>query len=130
MPMHGAPLFGRGLSVDLTVSRHDATVESPDIAQPHTEAQPDLDGAPPRARPSRPHKRAWAPDPPERSDSQTRRRHADRTSDPINMDHRARPAPLDHLCTCGHLREVCVSQEVRALWRLITNPSPPAPPKG
>ena len=32
MPMHGAPLFGRGLSVDLTVSRRtDVNVELDDV---------------------------------------------------------------------------------------------------
>jgi hypothetical protein len=30
--------------------------------------------------------------------------------------HRRRPAPDDHLCGCGRLRESCVRDRVRALW--------------
>jgi hypothetical protein len=30
--------------------------------------------------------------------------------------HHARPAPEEHLCTCGRLREDCVRSTVRALW--------------
>jgi len=32
--------------------------------------------------------------------------------------HRPRPAPDNHLCTCGRAREDCVRDLVRALWRL------------
>lgn len=30
--------------------------------------------------------------------------------------HHARPAPEDHLCTCGKLREECVRSTVRTVW--------------
>lgn len=30
--------------------------------------------------------------------------------------HHRQAAPLDHLCTCGRIREACVHNEVRALW--------------
>jgi|GEM_PF-3771029 len=43
--------------------------------------------------------------------------------------HRAQPAPADHLCTCGKIREACVHDEIRALFALISDPSPARPPK-
>ncbi len=30
--------------------------------------------------------------------------------------HRRRPAPDDHLCTCGRLREECLREATRLLW--------------
>ena len=32
------------------------------------------------------------------------------------ITHRCRPAPEEHLCTCGKIREICVRECVRALW--------------
>jgi hypothetical protein len=43
--------------------------------------------------------------------------------------HRAQPAPADHLCTCGKIREACVHDEIRALFAPISEPSPARPPK-
>ena len=43
--------------------------------------------------------------------------------------HRAQPAPADHLCACGKIREACVNDEVRALFALMSDPSPTEPPK-
>ncbi|GHJ49945.1 hypothetical protein Cs7R123_72870 [Catellatospora sp. TT07R-123] len=34
--------------------------------------------------------------------------------------HHRRPAPDDHLCTCGHLRDDCVRDTIRTLWNLPT----------
>lgn len=31
-------------------------------------------------------------------------------------EHHARPAPNDHLCGCGRLRDECVRDTVRAVW--------------
>jgi hypothetical protein len=31
--------------------------------------------------------------------------------------HRTAPPPKEHLCTCGKLREQCVRETVRAMWR-------------
>lgn len=30
--------------------------------------------------------------------------------------HRPRPAPAQHMCTCGRLRERCVRETVRDVW--------------
>ncbi len=35
---------------------------------------------------------------------------------PDGAMHRRRPAPEEHLCTCGRPREDCVRDAVRALW--------------
>jgi hypothetical protein len=35
--------------------------------------------------------------------------------------HRAQPAPADHLCACGKIREACVHDEIRALFALISD---------
>ena len=50
-------------------------------------------------------------------------------------EHHAQRAPDEHLCTCGRIREVCVRDEVRALWHemvddstAVAPKSPPAPP--
>ena len=32
------------------------------------------------------------------------------------VSHHPQPAPEEHLCTCGRIREACVHDEVRALW--------------
>jgi hypothetical protein len=34
------------------------------------------------------------------------------------VTHRRREAPDEHLCTCGRLREACVSDTIRELWHL------------
>jgi hypothetical protein len=34
------------------------------------------------------------------------------------VTHGRREPPDDHLCTCGRLREACVSDTIRDLWRL------------
>jgi hypothetical protein len=47
----------------------------------------------------------------------------------LPIAHHARPAPADHLCTCGKIREACVNDEIRALFALISDPSPARPPK-
>jgi hypothetical protein len=47
----------------------------------------------------------------------------------LSVAHRAQPAPADHLCTCGKIREACVHDEIRALFALISGPSPARPPK-
>jgi len=39
------------------------------------------------------------------------------TSADTVLVHRRREAPEDHLCTCGKLRETCVQECVRAIWR-------------
>src|SRR5215467_8988757 len=44
-------------------------------------------------------------------------------------EHHARPAPDDHRCTCGRIREACVRDEVRAFWHAMSDESPPRPPK-
>jgi hypothetical protein len=45
-------------------------------------------------------------------------------------EHHSQPAPADHLCTCGKIREACVHDEVRAMWAAIADDSSPArPPK-
>ncbi|GAA2348183.1 hypothetical protein [Dactylosporangium salmoneum] len=36
--------------------------------------------------------------------------------------HRRREPPDDHLCTCGHPREVCVSATIRTLWHYADTP--------
>ena len=38
------------------------------------------------------------------------------------VTHRRREAPDEHLCTCGHPREACVSDTIRELWRLNETP--------
>jgi len=43
--------------------------------------------------------------------------------------HHTREAPEEHMCTCGRVREVCVRDEVRALWHAMVVDSPPTPPK-
>ena len=43
--------------------------------------------------------------------------------------HHSQPAPADHLCTCGKIREACVHDEVRAMWAAMSDPSPARPPK-
>ena len=48
---------------------------------------------------------------------------------PLAAAHRARPAPADHRCTCGKIREACVHDEIRALFAPIFDPSPARPPK-
>lgn len=30
--------------------------------------------------------------------------------------HHPQDEPMDHLCTCGKVREACVHDEIRALW--------------
>ena len=37
--------------------------------------------------------------------------------------HRRRIAPAEHRCTCGKIREACVCDEIRALWRSMSGPS-------
>jgi hypothetical protein len=44
-------------------------------------------------------------------------------------EHHSQPAPADHLCTCGKIREACVHDEVRAMWAAMADPSPARPPK-
>ncbi|MBV1848775.1 hypothetical protein [Catellatospora tritici] len=36
-------------------------------------------------------------------------------------EHHRRPAPDDHLCTCGQLRDDCVRDTIRTLWNLPTH---------
>lgn len=36
---------------------------------------------------------------------------------PTTTGHRPQDGPDDHLCSCGRLRERCVRDTVRALWR-------------
>ena len=43
--------------------------------------------------------------------------------------HHAQPAPADHLCACGKIREACVHDEIRALFALISDRSPAEPLK-
>ena len=47
----------------------------------------------------------------------------------VSVAHRARPAPADHLCTCGKIREACVHDEIRALFALVSDPAPTHTPK-
>jgi hypothetical protein len=44
-------------------------------------------------------------------------------------EHHSQPAPADHLCTCGKIREACVNDEIRAMWSAMADPSPARPPK-
>ncbi|MFI5907107.1 hypothetical protein [Dactylosporangium sp. NPDC051541] len=37
------------------------------------------------------------------------------------VTHRRRDDPDGHLCTCGRLREACVSDTIRELWHLNHN---------
>lgn len=39
------------------------------------------------------------------------------TGTDIGPDHHPRPTPEHHRCTCGQLREVCVRDSIRRIWR-------------
>jgi hypothetical protein len=40
-------------------------------------------------------------------------------------EHHPQPAPSDHMCTCGKVREACVHDEIRAFWSAVAAVPPP-----